>query len=116
MESEGPLIRFLADGWIHEPAGRHAGEFIVVFGKLITGPTAPPPAALAVPFSGELVRPDGTRILAGDAQVDYPVADEALDEGPVVLLRGLAAVEVPAGTLIVSRRSGSPSVSAAGGR
>jgi hypothetical protein len=116
MESEEPLIRFLTDGRIHEPTGRHAGEFIFVFGKLITDPTALPPAALVVPFSGELVRPDGTRVLADDAHVDYPVADEALDEGPFVLLRGLHAAEVPAGTLIVSRRSGSPPADAAGGR
>jgi hypothetical protein len=34
----------------------------------------------------------------------YPVADEAPNEGPFILLRGARAGDVPAGTLIVSHR------------
>jgi hypothetical protein len=104
MDGAIPPIEFVTDGRTYEPTGRHAGEFIVVFGTLVTGPTAPPfGASLAVEFSAELTRPDGTRIVVDDAHVDYPVADESPEEGPFVLLRGARAGDVPAGTLIVSR-------------
>jgi hypothetical protein len=98
-----PPIEFVTDGRTYEPTGPHAHEFIVVFGTLVTGPTAPPLGALVVGFSAELRRPDGTSILVDDADMDYPVADESPGEGPFVLLRGASIGDVPAGTLIVSR-------------
>ncbi len=95
----------MTDGRIYEPTGQRSGEFIVVFGTLITGPAAPSlGASLVVEFSAELTKPDGARVLVDDAHVDYPVADEAPEDGPFVLLRGARAGDVPAGTLIVSRR------------
>jgi len=104
MDGAIPLIEFVTDGRIYEPTGRRSGEFIVVFGTLVTGPTAPPfGASLIVEFSADLTRPDGTRIVVDDAHVDYPIADESPGEGPFVLLRGARAGDVPAGTVIVSR-------------
>ncbi len=104
MDGALPPIEFVTDGRIYEPTGRRSGEFIVVFGALISGPAAPEfGASLVVEFSAELARPDGTRVLIDDARVDFPVADEAPGEGPFVLLRGARAGDVPAGTLIVAR-------------
>jgi hypothetical protein len=107
MDGAIPPIQFVTDGRTHEPTGQRSGEFIVVFGTLVTGPAAPlSRSSLVVEFSGELTRPDGTRLLVDDAHVDYPVADESPDEGPFVLLRGVRSGDVPAGTVIVSRRPG----------
>jgi hypothetical protein len=38
MDEIVPPIEFLTDGRIYKPPG---GEFIVVFGTMVTGPTAP---------------------------------------------------------------------------
>jgi hypothetical protein len=84
-----------------------------VFGTLVTGPAAPAFGSLVVEFSAELTRRDGTVVLVDNAHVDYPVADEAPEEGPFVLLRCARAGDVAAGTLIVSRQLGSdPSANA----
>ncbi|MGW5194411.1 hypothetical protein ACWEOO_34505 [Kribbella sp. NPDC004138] len=97
-------IEFVTDGRVYEPTGPRAGEFIVVFGALVTGPAAPPfGASWVVEFSAELTKPDGTRVLVDAAHVDYPVGDESPEEGPFVFLRGAHAGDVPVGTLIVSR-------------
>lgn len=103
MDGATPPIEFMTDGRTYEPTGRHSGEFIVVLGTLVSGPSAPPSGSLVVEFSAELTRPDGTSFLVDDAHVDYPVADESPAEGPFVLLRGVRAVDVPVGTSIVSR-------------
>jgi hypothetical protein len=104
MDGAVSPIEFVTDGRIYEPTGRRSGEFVVVFGTMVTGPAAPSfGASLVVAFSAALKRPDGTTVLVDDAHVDYPVTDEAPEEGPFVLLRGARAGDVPAGTLIASR-------------
>jgi hypothetical protein len=103
MDGAAPRIEFVTDGRLYEPSGRRSGEFIVVFGTLVTGPAAPSDGGSSVvEFSAELTRPDGTWVIVTDAHVDYPVADEAPEEGPFVLLRRARVSDVPAGTLIVS--------------
>jgi hypothetical protein len=103
MDGERAPIGFVTDGRIYEPTGRRSGEFIVVFGTLVSGPSAPPfGGSPVVEFSAELTRPDGTRVLVDDAHVDYPIADESPKEGPFVLLHGVRAADVPVGTSIVS--------------
>jgi hypothetical protein len=103
MDGERPPIEFVTDGRTYEPTGRRSGEFVIVFGTLVSGPSAPPfGGSGVVEFSAELTRPDGTRVLVDDAHVDYPVADESPEEGPFVLLRGVRAADVPVGTSIVS--------------
>ena len=102
MNGLEPPIEFVTDGRTYEPPGPRSDEFTVLFGTLLTGPAAPPfGASLVVKFLAELTTPDGTRVLA-NAQLDYPVADESPGEGPFVLLRGVRASDLPAGTLIVT--------------
>jgi hypothetical protein len=103
VEIAASPIEFVADGRIYEPTGRSAGEFIAVFGDLVVGP--PCADSGAIDFPAELVRPDGTTTYVAGARLDCPVGDEAMSEGPFILLfRGIAD-EVPAGTRIVSRTS-----------
>jgi hypothetical protein len=103
MDGAIPPIEFVTDGRTYEPTGRRSGEFVIVFGTLVRGPSAPPfGASWVVEFSAELTRPDGARVLVDAAHVDYPVAGESPEEGPFVLLRGVRAADVPLGTSIVS--------------
>jgi hypothetical protein len=106
MDCAMPSIEFVTDGRTYEPTGRRSGEFVVVFGTMVSGPPAPPfGTSWVMELSAELTRPDGTTVLVDDAQVDYPVADESPDDGPFVLLRGVRAADVPVGTSIVSHGS-----------
>lgn len=97
-------VRFVTDGRVYDPPpGKGAGEFVVFFGSLLVGPAAPPRGALVVPFSPEVVRPDGTSLVVESGHLDYPIHDESPGEGPFVLLRGVRASDVPAGSVVVSR-------------
>jgi hypothetical protein len=99
-----PPIEFVTDGRIYEPAGAYAGKVIVVFGTMVTGPTAPQSGTSStVDFPARLTRPDGTTTLVDDARIDFPIADESPGEGPTVILFGARAADAPAGTLIVPR-------------
>ncbi len=95
-------IEFLTDGRTYVPSGGRSGDFIVVFGTLVTGPPAPTSWDV-VRFPAEVTRPDGTSVPVNGAQLDFPIADESPIEGPFVLLRGVRPADVPAGSLIVSR-------------
>lgn len=52
-------IEFLADGRFYEPTGDRAGEFLVVFGSLLVGPTRPEPGTLVNRFFAEVRREEG---------------------------------------------------------
>ena len=48
MDGAVPPIEFVTDGRLYEPTGGRSGEFIAVFGTLVTGPAAPSVGATGV--------------------------------------------------------------------
>lgn len=93
-------IRFLTDGRFYEPVGRRAGDFIVVFGVLQSGPRWRPFAVHA--FHARCLRPDGDELIA-EANLNHPSDPDLVDETEFMLfLFALERADVPPGTLITS--------------
>lgn len=99
------MIEFVTDGRIYEPSGEREGQFIIVFGALVAGPSSPASGTLVTPFLAEVRRPGNSEPALYQGQLDFPVADEP-GEGPCVLLYGALPEELPAGCRITSRSSG----------
>jgi hypothetical protein len=92
----------LTDGRLYVPGGRAEGEFVIFFGRLVSGPTRPAASTLVTPFFARVVQPKDSEPLLFQAHLDFPLLQEP-GEGPFVLLHGALPEEVPAGSVITSR-------------
>lgn len=107
MEDRHPAIEFVTDGRFYVPSGRTEGEFIVVFGSLVSGPKGPAPGTFITPFIADVMRANHGDSTVFEARLDFPLEDEPEPrEGPSVLLYGASLEEVPAGSRVTSRSAG----------